>query len=190
MRVDLKRAIREAKQDYKRKIEDHFTDNDPRWAWQGIKHITNYKGNNSTPPNTDASLAEELNCFFARFEAKSPTPDVRSPPASSSFPFTGQEHDMRQVFRSVNPRKATGPDRVPGKELKECADQLSTVFTNIFNLSLAQAATPSCLKTSTIIPIPKMPSLCSLNDFRPVALTPIVMKCFERLVQNHSPIGP
>ena len=182
---DLKRAIGEAKRDYKRKIEDHFTDNDPRRAWQGIKHITNYKGNDPTPPNTDASLEEELNCFFAHSEAKSPSPDVRSPPASSSFPFTVQEHDVRQVFRSVNPRKATGPDRVPGKVLKECADQLSTVFTNIFNLSLAQAVIPSCLKTSTIIPIPKKPSPCSLNDYRPVALTPIVMKFFKRLVLKY-----
>ncbi|KAK0133341.1 putative RNA-directed DNA polymerase from transposon BS [Merluccius polli] len=145
----------------------------------------NYKGNNSTPSNTDASLAEELNCFFARFEVRSPTPDVQSPPASSSYPLTVQECDVRRELRSVNPRKAAGPDRVPGKVLKECADQLAAVFTNIFNLSLAQAAIPSCLKTSTIIPIPKKPSPSSLNDYRPVALTPIVMKCFETLVLKH-----
>lgn len=91
----------------------------------------------TTPhPHTDASLAEELNCFFACFEVKSPAPDVQSPPASSSYPFTMQEHDVRRVLRSVSPRKATSPDRVPGKVLKECADQLAAVFTNIFNLSL------------------------------------------------------
>ena len=115
-RADLKRAIREAKQDYKKKIEDHFTHNDSRRAWQGIKHITNYEGNKSTPANTDASLAEELNCFFARFEVRSPTPDVQSPPASSSYPLTVQECDVRRELRSVNPRKAAGPDRVPAKK--------------------------------------------------------------------------
>ncbi len=85
-RADLKRAIRMAKQDYKKKIEDHFTDNDPRQAWQGMKHITNYKSNNSMPPNTDASLAEELNCFFARFEVRSPTAGMQSTPVSSPHP--------------------------------------------------------------------------------------------------------
>lgn len=75
-RTDLKRAIREAKQDNKRQIEDHFTDIDPRRAWQGIKNITNYKGSNSMLSDTDASLAEELNSFFARFEVKSPTSGV------------------------------------------------------------------------------------------------------------------
>ena len=37
---------------------------------QGIQHITNYKPSNSTTADGDASLAEELNCFFARFEVK------------------------------------------------------------------------------------------------------------------------
>ncbi|KAI3358438.1 hypothetical protein L3Q82_014866, partial [Scortum barcoo] len=42
-----------------------------------------------------------------------------------------------------------------------------------------------CLKTATIIPIPKTSTVTGLNDYRPVALTPIVMKCFERLVMAH-----
>ncbi|KAI3363043.1 hypothetical protein L3Q82_011705 [Scortum barcoo] len=41
------------------------------------------------------------------------------------------------------------------------------------------------LGTATIIPIPKTPTVTGLNDYRPVALTPIVMKCFERLVMAH-----
>ncbi|KAK3554097.1 hypothetical protein QTP70_019196, partial [Hemibagrus guttatus] len=35
---------------------------------------------------------------------------------------------------------------------------------------------------STIIPIPKKPKITGLNDYRPVALTSVVMKSFERLV--------
>ena len=43
---------------------------------------------------------------------------------------------------------------------------------------------PSCFKRSTIIPIPKKPSITGLNDYRPVALS-VVMKAFERLVLSH-----
>ncbi|KAK3538547.1 hypothetical protein QTP86_006712 [Hemibagrus guttatus] len=35
---------------------------------------------------------------------------------------------------------------------------------------------------STIIPIPKKPKITGLNDYRPVALTSVVMRLFERLV--------
>uniref|UniRef100_A0AAR2JX07 Reverse transcriptase domain-containing protein n=1 Tax=Pygocentrus nattereri TaxID=42514 RepID=A0AAR2JX07_PYGNA len=41
------------------------------------------------------------------------------------------------------------------------------------------------MKTATIIPVPKSSAVMGLNDYRPVALTPIVTKCFERLVQTH-----
>ncbi len=38
---------------------------------------------------------------------------------------------------------------------------------------------------STIIPVPKKPKITGLNDYRPVALTSVVMKSFERLVLAH-----
>ena len=85
----------------------------------------------------------------------------------------------------VNLRKVVGPDGVPGKVLKTCADQFSTVFTNIFNLSLTQAIIPPYLKSTVIILVPKKFTIDSLNDYRPVALTPIVMKGFERLLLKH-----
>ena len=44
---------------------------------------------------------------------------------------------------------------------------------------------PACFKTSTIIPVPKKPRTTGLNDFRPIALTSVVMKSFERLVLSH-----
>ncbi|KAK3550909.1 hypothetical protein QTP70_008072 [Hemibagrus guttatus] len=52
----------------------------------------------------------------------------------------------------------------------------------IFNRSLELCEVPACFKHSTIIPIPKKPKITGLNDYRPVALTSVVMKLFERLV--------
>ena len=37
---NLKKGIRDAKAAYKRRVEHHFGDSDPRQAWQGIHHIT------------------------------------------------------------------------------------------------------------------------------------------------------
>ncbi len=58
------------------------------------------------------------------------------------------------------------------------------VLTDIFNTSLSQAVVPTCLKSTTIIPVPKKSPVSCLNDYRPIALTPIMMKCFERLVMH------
>ncbi len=85
----------------------------------------------------------------------------------------------------VNTRKAAGPDNIPGRVLKDCAEQLTDVLTDIFNTSLSQAVIPTCLKSTTIIPVPKKLPVSCLNDYRPIALTPIIMKCFKRLVMHN-----
>ncbi|KAK3565947.1 hypothetical protein QTP86_023272 [Hemibagrus guttatus] len=95
------------------------------------------------------------------------------------------EFDVAEVHSAlsrVDPRKSAGPDGIPGRVLRTC---LQRAFTDIFNLSLAQATVPTCLKTTAIIPVPKHSSAECLNDFSPVAFTPIVMKCFEKLVLSH-----
>ncbi|KAI4880223.1 hypothetical protein NFI96_024312 [Prochilodus magdalenae] len=80
--------------------------------------------------------------------------------------------------------KAPGPDGIPGRILKVCAHQLAGVFTDFFNLSLSLSAVPACFKLSTIVPVPETARITTLNDWRPVALTSIISKCFEKLVRD------
>ena len=49
------------------------------------------------------------------------------------------------------------------------------------NWTLCVHNIPSIWKTAEILPIPKRP-IKVLNDYRPVALTSVVMKCMEKLV--------
>ncbi len=91
----------------------------------------------------------------------------------------------KEDLSRINPRKAAGPDNIPGRVLRDCAAQLTDVLTDIFNTSLSQAVVPTCLKSTTIIPVPKKSPVSCLNDYRPIALTPIMMKCFERLVMHN-----
>ena len=59
------------------------------------------------------------------------------------------------------------------------------VSSDIFNLSLSESVIPTCFKQTTIVPVPKNTKVTWLNDYRPVALTSVAMKCFERLVMAH-----
>ncbi|XP_051785268.1 uncharacterized protein LOC127528439 [Erpetoichthys calabaricus] len=148
----------------------------------GVQHMTNYR----TSPGAvggDLSLAEELNHYFARFEVNPPETARPHPDTNNSPIFTVGEHEVRRSLRAVNPRKAAGPDGITGHVLTDCADQLAGVFTRIFTQSLSQSTVPSCLKSSVIVA--KKQTIPSLNDYRPVALTPVVMKCFKKLIRNH-----
>ena len=93
--------------------------------------------------------------------------------------------DVSKTFKRVNPRNAAGPNGIPSRVFRACADQLAGMFTDIFNLSLSQSAVLTCFKMSTIVPVPTKAKATELNDYCPVVLTSIIMKCFERLVKDH-----
>ncbi|KAK3508817.1 hypothetical protein QTP70_009615 [Hemibagrus guttatus] len=185
-RVNLKRGIRKAKQAHKLRIEDHFHNNsDPRRMGKGIQTITDHKPSIQSLPTSNAFLPDELNHFFARFDKGVIHHTRNADPSTAVHPISLSTTEVHSALSRVDPRKSAGADGIPGRVLRACADQLAQVFTDIFNLSLAQATVPICLKTTTIKPVPKHSPAECLNDFRPIALTPIVMKCFEKLVLSH-----
>ncbi|KAI5619892.1 hypothetical protein C0J50_20542 [Silurus asotus] len=184
-RAKLSCAIREAKRTHAKRIHGHFQDSgDTRHMWQGIQAITNYK---TTSPacDCDASLPDVLNDFYARFEVQNNVVARKTIPPPSDQVLCLTTAEVRKTLCRVNPRKSAEPDNIPGRVLREFAEQLADVFTDIFNISLSSATVPSCLKTTTIIPVPKKSSVSCLNDYRPVALTPLMMKCFKMLVMRH-----
>ncbi|KAK3574279.1 hypothetical protein QTP86_004378 [Hemibagrus guttatus] len=151
--------------------------------WRGIQSITNYR---PAPPacDNDASLPDALNSFYARFEARNDVTARKIIPPQEDQMLCLATADVRKTLCRINPQKAAGPDNIPGRVLRECTEQLSDVFTDIFNISLSSAVVPTCLKITTIIPVLKKSPVSCLNDYHPVALTPIIMKCFKRLVMR------
>ncbi len=77
-----------------------------------------------------------------------------------------------------------GPDGIPGRVLRACAFQLAGVFRHFQPLPLSVCGS-IMLQKSTIVPIPKKNKITCLNDWRPVALTPIFSKCFEKLIRDY-----
>ncbi len=136
----------------------------------------------------DPLLADELNTFYGRFECNGGSAALLSQEAadrSDNHVITVLEDEVRRALKGVNIRKAAGPDGITGRVLRSCADQLAGLFTSIFNESLATSVVPTSFKKSIIIPVPKNNKPSCLNDYRPVALTYIVMKVFERLVKRN-----
>ena len=79
--------------------------------------------------------------------------------------------DVSETFKRVNPRKAVGPDGIPSRVLRACADQLAGVFMDIFNLSLSQSAVPTFFKMATSVPVPNNAKVTELNYYCPIALS-------------------
>ena len=183
-KYELRRAISSAKRQYKEKVESDFKGCNTRNMWAGLRTMTDCKGaaGGAAGVSACASLPDELNSFFARFESSRAVEVQRD--QELPCPFVLNRADVCKSFKRVNPHKAPGPDGIPGRVLRVCAVQLAEVFTDIFNRSLLQSVVPTCFKHSTLVPVPKKKIITCPNDYRPVALTSIIMKCFERLVKT------
>ena len=189
----LRQKIKESKEQYAKKIEDFFSSNDSKKAWQGMKTLTGMKKTSKLPDVDDEYIfAEDLNKFYCRFDDKDFSYERELIAKSLE-----EQHDERiiitikevnSVLSKINPRKASGPDGVAGKVLKECRIQLSHILQQLFQLSVDTHQIPLNWLTAELIPVMK-PNV-SLgnwvkNDLRPVALTAIIMKSLERIVLRH-----
>ena len=114
--------------------------------WQGLQTITEYKGKDSRELHSDTRLQEELNYFYARFEASNTEACIKASSVLDACVITLSVADVSKTFKQVNIHKAAGPDRLPGRVLWACADQLAGVFTDIFNMSLNESVIPTCFK--------------------------------------------
>ncbi len=118
--------------------------------WQGLKTICSSGNNSSAEVRADPLIAEELNTFYGHFEcnggATLPISASGSSRQSSDHVITVSEDEVRRELKRVNVRKTAGPDGVTGRVLRSCADQLTGLFTSIFNESLATSVVPTSFK--------------------------------------------
>ncbi|KAI3356766.1 hypothetical protein L3Q82_003444 [Scortum barcoo] len=71
-RYALRRAISSStKRQYRDKVESHYKGSNTRSMWAGLKTLTDYKKKISSAEVMSASLPDELNTFYARFESTS-----------------------------------------------------------------------------------------------------------------------
>ena len=91
---------------------------------------------------------------------------------------------MKSPSKNIKPNKAAGPDGISGRILKTCCKELADIFRQLFQWSLDYHIVPRIWKASTITPVPKMSKPKESNDFRPIALTATVMKCFEHIIKD------
>ena len=68
------------------------------------------------------------------------------------------------------------------RTMKECAKELAPHLCKIYQKSLDDGEVPQLWKEANIVPIHKSGSKAIMANFRPVALTSVICKVFERII--------
>ncbi|MCP4461126.1 MAG: hypothetical protein GY816_24360, partial [Cytophagales bacterium] len=100
----------------------------------------------------------------------------------SDLRFDG--HDVFLILKAINTSKAAGPDGIHGKVLKNCAGSLAYPLSILFNVSFATGCIPAEWKAALVVPVHKKGDKASVENYRPISLTCLIMKVFERCIKT------
>ena len=95
------------------------------------------------------------------------------------------EDKVNKRLKNINPNKATGPDNLPGRVLKELHDIIAAPLSIIFQKSLDESLLPEEWLIGEISPIYKNKGAKSdPSNYRPVSLTALVCKNIEDIIRE------
>ena len=92
---------------------------------------------------------------------------------------------MEKLLAGLNPSKASGPDRIHCRFLKETAEELAPIFTCIFRQSISSATLPKVWTDAFVAPVFKKGARCMPENYRPVSLTCVPCKILEHIIAKH-----
>ena len=197
-RAAFNQTEKQAKRQYNNKLKKELSDNSlssKKW-WGIVNSLSGRSGFTDIPviehqgiPHISAS--EKANIFCQTFADKctlpgaSAQPQLQCPLPSS---YLGNVHfkpkDVRNTLRNLDPGKASGPDEIPTRVLKECAAELASPLSRLFQLFFSHGLFPDQWKTARVIPIHKRDSKSDPSKYRPISLLSVISKVMESSVHK------
>ena len=119
---------------------------------------------------------------FSRTIWPRPPPPPPPPPiANLDITTTGVE----RLLARLDPNKASGPDNISCRILKELAVELAPALTAILNQSIDSGSLPTEWTKANVTPIYNKANKNQTENYRPVSLTCVVCKVLEHITCSH-----
>ena len=157
---EIEKLVREKHRDYPLKIEGSLKDN-PELFWSYHKAILHHRQGSNTEITFDGksakSAAEKAELFNAYFCSVFTSSKHNKAGSLQMYPMrismelseiTLSINEVRDCLSILDPPKATGPDGIPARILKECSVQIALSLCSLFNHSLRTGRFPSRMEVS------------------------------------------
>ena len=129
-------------------------------------------------------LSKQFSSVFTK-EDKSNVDKLFGPYYPDINDLTINIEGVEKLLSGLNPSKASGPDEIPCRLLKELSHELAPVLTAIFSQSLNSGILPKVWSKAFITPVFKKGSRCEPENYRPVSLTCVSCKILEHIICKH-----
>ena len=188
-------AISHWEKDMKKKLCNRNV-GDKEW-WKLIKYKQGIQREENIPPLnlSNGSLAmkthDKVDAFAQHFASKM---KVTSPSLSPPhLPLLTQERlshifitekEVYNLLRSLDEKKAVGPDGISPRLLRGCAKELAPPLTILFNNCIRAKRWPRLWKISQVVPVHKKGDKSDIKNYRPVSLLSVLSKILEKLIAS------
>ena len=197
LKAESQQKVRKAHQDYLQNIFEVNTpsDNDKTLAnkrfWTYVK--SRKKDTCSVSPlkaegvliSDAAGKSNILNKQYCSVFTKEDSEDIPSKGPSQApimSPITVTAQGVEKLLQKLKTQKASGPDRISPRVLKELAGPLSVPLAALFQHSLDTGTVPAQWKKAVVSPIFKKGDKHEASNYRPVSLTSVCCKLCEHIV--------
>ena len=183
--------VRESRESFYNSLDDNFLTN-PKRFWSIFK-LNNKRssvpdimsmGNAAEPKpsqpctvSTPMAIANLFNRYFTSVFNNDDENPVKRSSVMSTSPTTSEHFDLQlsteevaRTLLALDSTKATGPDEIPSRLLKDTARQIAPSLTQIFNKSLCLGEIPDEWKLANIVPIHKKGDKSQVENYRPISL--------------------
>ena len=174
---------------YASKIKSKRKQDPAKWH-RSISQLVGCEGansNNNEISNSPADAAEILQNVFTKPWSNLPEtiiPSLEKVEQSlrRGNPPTPSIGLVKAALKQLNPKKATGSDKIPGWVLKRYCEELAPVVHDIICASITQCKYPCAYKHALVTPVPKVnPPNDIDNDFRQISILPQMAKVLEKV---------
>ena len=125
------------------------------------------------------SAKEELTQH--EFDLRCPMPPIDADqPLCEELTITTE--GVQRLLLNLDPSKASGPDNIAPRVLKELASEIAPALTLLYQTSLNTGVIPSEWKIANVTPVFKKGERSKPENYRPISLTSVPCKLLEHII--------
>ena len=197
-RNSYQQKLSEAETNYRKSLHASLESakNVKKW-WAIIKDILGKGNDTSYPTLVDGNTyfensedkANHFNNFFLSHNDIDTTnavlPNEQNDNIGGLGAIEATEQEVHDLIKAIDCNKATGPDGICPKLLKEADIGIVPSLTKLINKSLKQSKTPLLWKKAHMLPLFKKGCKADVNNYRPVSILSSPSKILEKIVFKH-----
>ena len=192
---DCKRAIRKAEWVHvNNQIQSGFEEGSSKPFWQYIKSrrsdnvgVSPLKDHGQLVSDSRGKARILLEQFKSVFTIESGNPpdgkDLKEYPPAGTLQIV--ESGVLKLLKRINASKSNGPDNIPNRVLKECAESIAPILTKIFQRSVDTGVVPETWRNANISCAFKKGDRHLAENYRPISLTSVCCKLLEHIICKH-----